>query len=146
MSLHDIIEKAKKEKEEDRIRHKEHDGDLCMACHSYGADKRSLMVTCFYDIKELVPEFINLSGCHEEDNPLRRFHYMRICKTCRGRFLKMLKEWFRYCTNFRDTPKNHDGCVEEFDEERNIPVRINGATVMMDEEEFKQYNKEKQNG
>lgn len=120
------------------------DNDLCQACHAYGSDKRNLILTCFYEITESVPEFIDLHNVYDEGNPLRDFYYMRICKRCRSKFLEKLKEWFRECEKWRNTPKDHDGHPEEYDEDQNIPVRIDGAMIMMNADEFKNYNRKKE--
>jgi len=37
----------------DDKRFEEHDEALCMLCGAYGNDKRSLLISCFYDISEL---------------------------------------------------------------------------------------------
>lgn len=38
-------------------------------------------------------------------------------------------------------PKDHDGNIELEDPTRNIPMRVNGATVMMNEEEYRNHKK-----
>lgn len=120
---------------EDAERFKNLDDDLCQVCWAYGADKRSLFVSCFYDVKEVVPEFIDLHSCEGMEDR-KNFYYLRICKTCRARFLMALKEWFDGRVQARDLPKDHDGYVESDNPERRIPYRINGATVLLTADEY----------
>lgn len=126
---------------EDAQAFKDHDQDLCMLCHAYGADKRSLFVSCLYDVREVVPEFLNLSKV--EDETLRdRGFYLRICKVCRSRLLAALSSWANESREIRDVAKDHDGYrLDGWDEDATIPVRINGATVMLTEEQYAQYRK-----
>ena len=137
MSFETMMDEIEKENETDAERYRESDEGLCMLCHAYGNDKRSLFVACFYRIKEIVPEFISLSLV---ENMERRGYYLRICKTCRGRFLGHLREWAAECKSRRDIPKDHDGDdLWDRDPIQNIPVRIDGMTVMLSELEYKIY-------
>lgn len=125
------------ELESDAKAYKENDGDKCQVCHAYGEDKRNLIVKCFYEIKEVVPEALNLREA-DVDEALRDFYYLRICKSCRGDFLGKMKEWRDARVALQDTPKDHDGCLLEIDEdpERNIPIRANGVTKMITKDEW----------
>lgn len=130
---------AKNQAEAERF--KNADPDLCMLCHAYGADKRSLFVDCLYDVQEVVPEFIALRGVENEALRNRGF-YLRICKTCRARLLEMMRKWAANCRELRDVPKDHDGGVD-FGEEATIPVRISGATVMLTPEAYEQWKSQR---
>jgi hypothetical protein len=115
------------------------DKNLCALCHAAGQDKRFLMVDCFYQLTEVVPEFQVIR------NPSGRDHYgMWICKTCRGRLLEHLKVWHDECVQMRGLPKDSDGAPVDDDPQRNIPVRLNGATLMMTKEEFERFEKYRQ--
>jgi hypothetical protein len=118
----------------DAEKYEAHDEDLCMLCGAYGADKRSLRITCLYAIHEVVPEALELTDVPGPD----RWHgyYLRICKSCRGRLLDHLGAWRNECVSMREVPKNHDGAPEDTPPGRDIPVRINGRTVMMALEEY----------
>jgi hypothetical protein len=99
----------------DAKRFKELDGDLCQLCNAYGADKRSLILACFYDVTEVVPEAIDLT---DVAGALKgRGYYLRLCKSCRGRLLGMLKGWRNECIALRGLPKDHDGGIEDEDSE-----------------------------
>lgn len=93
----------------DRGRYENHDGDLCMLCGAHGSDKRNLFVSCLYAIHEVVPEAIDLRAAGTE----RVGYYLRICKSCRGRFLEGLGRWRAECIALRGTPMDHDGCPED---------------------------------
>ena len=121
------------EREEDKRKFEEADEDLCMICFAYGQDKRTLIVNCFYAVDEVVPEMLDLENGY----------WARICKSCRGSFLGKMSEWREERVALRETPKNHDGNVYDDDESKDIPVRINGALVMMREEDFKAYKEKK---
>ena len=135
--LRRLIDELESKRKNDAQRFKDMDPDLCMCCHAYGEDKRSLWVDCFYEVREVVPEAIEISGVEPEPKNHNRGYYLRICKSCRGRFLTMMGEWWKTGVDLRDTPKDHDGRDDyEPDPERNIPVRVNGAIVMMTREEW----------
>ena len=137
MNLDKMLDGIRKDQEADAKRFKESDSDLCMLCHAWGSDKRSLFVSCFYQIKEIVPEFIELSLVEGME---KRGYYLRICKTCRGRFLGHLRDWAEECITRRDIPKDHDGYeLCGYDPIQNIPVRIDGVTVMLSEVEYEIY-------
>jgi hypothetical protein len=131
--LEDLLERRQRDKK----RWKELDGDLCQLCHAYGPDKRNLFIHCGYAVHEVVPEAIDLSEVEDFET---RGYYLRICKTCRAKLLEKMEEWRNERVARRDIPKDHDG-EEYWDLEKNIPVRVNGATVMMDEEEYAEYRR-----
>lgn len=110
-----------------------HDPDLCMLCHAQGADKRSLKISCLYDIKEVVPEALDLKD----------HFYLLICKSCRAKLLAHLEAWRNECLALQSLMKDHDGHIDIPDERKNIPVRINGAIVMMNEEEYQAFKQKK---
>lgn len=115
----------------------ESDKDLCMCCHAYGEDKRSLWIDCFYAVNEVIPEAIELST-HIDPQPENhtRGYYLRICKNCRARLLGMLGTWWQEGVARRELEKDHDGNVEETDPDRNIAVRENGIVKMITREEW----------
>lgn len=142
-TIKQIIEDTRREREADAKRFEEHDGDLCMLCHAYGADKRNLFMSCLYDLKEVVPEFIDMSDVDKAaGNDFYRGYYLRICKSCRGALLGHLRRWAAERRNLRNTPKNHDGRVLDDHPIQNIPVRVDGAVVMMSEHEYRLYRQQ----
>lgn len=110
------------------------DKALCMICWAYGNDKRSLVLSCFYAVHEAVPEAIDLSGCGEQHKD--RGYYLRICKSCRAGLLDHLRRWADERRALRDVPKDHDGHIDYADPAANIPVRIDGAIVMLTPEQW----------
>lgn len=111
------------------------DPERCMLCGAQGPDKRSLYLDCFYAIHEVLPEAIDLTRCGVEAH--ERGYYLLICKACRGRLLATLAMWRAECLAMRGQPLDSDGTLEEPD--KDIPVRILGATVMMSDDEWRAY-------
>jgi hypothetical protein len=126
---------------DDTQRWAELDQDRCQCCWAQGPDMRSLLIECGYEISEVVPEFISLAKI--ENAPVNRGYYMRICKTCRARLLGILNHWFASGEALRDVPKDSDGVPENPDPNANIPVRINGAVVMLNAEEYAEFRARK---
>lgn len=127
--LEKMLDDLKQRKEQDKKRFEELDENLCMCCHAYGEDKRSFSLDCFYAIHEVIPEAIKTDDGY----------YLRICKHCRSRLLGMLKEWWEAGIERRSLDKDHDGC-EAPTPDRNIPIRVNGVTVMITQEEWEARN------
>lgn len=133
MALEHLADMLKKQEEERRQDEKAFDNlreDQCMICHAEGPDMRDLEVDCFYRIKEVVPEMLDLTRMEGMGS-----WYARICKGCRGVLLGKMKEWRDERVAVRDLPKDSDGEVEE-ENGKNIPVRIHGRIVMMSEDEY----------
>lgn len=133
--LEELMKKSKERRETDKERYYNQDESLCMMCHAYGQDKRSLYISCFYAVYEVVPEAIDLSLTNRKEQG----YYLRICKSCRSAFLKMMGDWRQNRIALRGVPKDHDGGIEYVVSSKKIPVRINGETVLMDEEEYERF-------
>lgn len=130
LDLNDLLRETDERRERDKARFEALDGDLCQLCYAYGCDKRSLVVDCFYAVHELVPEAIDLHLVEGRLN--KRGYYLRICKRCRGEFLMAMQRWARERMTHRAELKDHDGdTLDDEDEERCVPMRVAGATVMM---------------
>ena len=132
-SIQTILDTERQRRENDKKRWDALDDDLCMICHAYGADKRSLFVSCFYAVHEVVPEAIDLFLCDEQLKD--RGYYLRICKSCRGSFLGHMEKWANERRLLRGTPLDHDGS-EVYDTDGMIPVRINGCVRFLTREEW----------
>jgi hypothetical protein len=102
------------------------DDNICQLCYAEGPDKRTVVMSCFYDLKEIVPEFDKIGGVY----------HLRVCKTCRSELLFRLQDWRKVAVSKREFPKDSDGWVELNEPGRNIPVRILGAIVMLTREEY----------
>lgn len=120
----------------DQERHDVHDDNLCMLCHAYGADKRSLNISAFYRLKEFLPEAINLENVDSTDQDT---YYLRICKHCRAELFQKLREWREEAISRRDKVKNHDGQLIENKTSNKIYVRINGESVPMTKEQYEKF-------
>ena len=140
--LNRIMAESQARREKGRERWESHDPNLCMACHAYGHDKRSLFISCFYEIAEFVPEFIDLHLC--PDSVKNKGYYLRICKNCRGEFLAMLREWFAQATTRRGVAKDGDGHPDDWNTDNNIPVRVDGRIIMMNEHQYEIYKKQRE--
>ena len=126
---------------EDAWRFAESDGDLCMLCGAYGTDKRSLFISCLYDVSEAVPEALNLRYVPGLE---ARGWYVRLCKSCRGSLLGQMREWRNERVALRGMVKDHDGYVEEADPERCISVRVDGMCVMMLEHVWEEWRRKQE--
>lgn len=140
MELHQLISIDAKRKT-DAERFEKLDQDECQLCYARGADKRSLIIHCLYDIQEVVPEAIDLSGVKDgikEKMLVKCGYYLRICKACRGRLLAKLEEWRKECIAQILIPKNHDGepTNEITPPDAYIPYRVYGRTRMVTKEEY----------
>jgi len=133
-NIKQTIEDAKSRRKRDAERWETLDKDACMLCEAAGPDMRSLFLACGYLISEVVPEAIDLEDCPE--NISSRGWYLRICKSCRGAFLSMLADWKTERIHRRGVAKDSDGGDALYDDEANIPVRVNGETTMMTFSEF----------
>lgn len=132
--MKDIFAELAAQREKDRQRYESQDDDLCMICHAYGSDKRSLFVSCGYQMKEAVPEMIDLFACGESVKG--RGYYLNLCKSCRGSLLVHFREWANERRELRPLPKDHDGHLEDEDTDDLVPVRMDGATVYMSLEDY----------
>lgn len=139
----DWLEDLKKQREADAEKFRTCDDDLCMICHAYGADKRSLFISMFYQLKEVAPEFIELFAVEEFKD---RGYYLRLCKSCRGAVMSALREAFNLRRRLRGTLLDHDGyrMDEEYIDGYNIPVRVDGVVVMMDQYQYEEYKRKHQ--
>lgn len=135
-SLERILKETKQRRAVDKERFENINKDLCQICWAFGADKRSLFIDCWYVLSEAVEEIIDIHDCGLDSH--KEGWYLRVCKTCRAQFIGMLRQWAVEGRERRALSKNHDGCVEG-DMDRNIPVQIDGARVMMNAEEYEEY-------
>lgn len=137
--LQNILNASEKRRADGKLRWESQDYDECMLCDAHGADKRSLFMSCFYDLQEAIPEFLDLSGIDGEIG--KRGWYLRICKSCRARLLGHIRAWGNECKALRDIPKDHDGYLVGDWIEGKIPVRVDGATTYMTPYEYKQHTR-----
>lgn len=139
MSIENLKE-MKERRTRDTERFAQLDKDECQLCGAHGADKRSLFISCFYAVQEVIPEVIDLA---DVDNLNDRGYYLRICKSCRARLLAHLRQWRQECVSLRELPKDHDGYVDDDyvvrDPRANISVRKDGAITHMTPEQWEAY-------
>lgn len=100
------------------------DEDLCQVCgETLHGDGRHLVLDYFYDLREVSSKFETFTLGYKKS------YVLKTCKNCRGDFLAVLKQ---FCLGkFVDSKRTPN-------EERVIPIRQNGATVFVTQEEFLQ--------
>lgn len=136
----DYIENMRQARKDDAKAFAEGDENLCMLCHAYGPDKRSFLINCGYDVKEAIPEALDLHLVEDLSG-----YYLRVCKCCRGYLLEGLKRVADHRRYMREKGGlSSDGEPDNFDEEAAIYVRINGANVCMTPDQFERYKAQKQ--
>lgn len=135
MELQQLLSNIDTKRKADAERFRTLDQDECQLCYAHGADKRSLTISCLYDVKEVLPEAIDLADVPVETLS-KRGYYLRICKACRGRLLAKSEEWRNECITFIPLPKDHDGELLEEGPGAYIPFRVYGRTRMVTREEF----------
>lgn len=133
--MFDFVQRAIDRNQADARRFAVLEEDVCQLCGATGPDKRSLRINCFYDVSEVIPEAINLNKVEGEAGGW----YLRICKSCRGGLLGHLRTWRNEMLAKRGEAMDSDGRPEDEDPERTIPMRVNGATVMMARAEYDQW-------
>jgi hypothetical protein len=148
----------------------ESSGDKCVRCGEVDLDRRTLWMACFYEMNELgIPfEQVNVVGqrakivrseatslAFEEPSGQTRshpFYTLRVCKECRGEWMAAIRAWYRGGAEARgECHRAHEDCAQDQglaeacrktdDEVRDIPVRMNGATVMMTRAEYEAWRK-----
>jgi hypothetical protein len=134
--IHDIINESKVRRAADAIRYQKLDDDECQICHAHGEDKRSWFMTCLYAVHEAIPEAIELADVPDSNKRVNADYYLRLCKSCRGEFLSALGEAANRRRALRGTRLDSDGGVCHDDEDRNIPIRVNGCVQMITREEW----------
>lgn len=124
------------------------DGEKCQRCGDVGEDRRTLFMSCSYEMSELrVPfkmrQIVGVSTAevgekksrymtlHEFADPAadakpwpHNFYTLRVCKDCRGSWMSAIASWFA------DKPAR-ESCGS------GIFVRENGATVEVTEDEWR---------
>ena len=89
---------------------------LCQICGETDQDSRTLKLRFLYDLTEVSDKFQK-----DEDG----LYSITTCKNCRGNFLGILRLWVD--GEFVDETTHPD---------RNIPVLVDGRTVMMNDREW----------
>lgn len=88
------------------------DPDSCQICGAYGDDKRTFLLRCMYDMKEIAPEFLSMRAVPEfKDRP--DLFYLRVCKSCRGEILDAMYKAINRRRELRGRKLDHDGYLEE---------------------------------
>lgn len=105
----------------------------CVLCHvEDDGDLRTLRIGCLYDLREASPLFEPVKATIEGVDHPQTLWTMRICKDCRATFIRNLRHFVDTALEQRVSRE----IDEETDPERNIPVRVDGTTVMMTEGEY----------
>ncbi len=99
----------------------------CQRCKEVDEDRRSLWMSCFYEMDELKMPFVH-KFLKDADDSKYKFYTMRVCKNCRGLWMAMIKFWY-------DIPDNKPAACNS-----GIYVRELGATIEISEEEWYKRN------
>lgn len=138
---------------------KKETGEKCARCGEVEEDRRTLWMSCFYQMDELNVPFDQISIYGEnlklksfklkplfKDGPTvkdfkfekpkgkqldkRTFYTLRVCKDCRADWMDSIQKWFT------SKPWAHD----KLPVNSGIFIRRNGATVEISEEEWSRQN------
>ena len=99
----------------------------CQRCKEVDEDRRTLWMSCFYEMDELGMPFSHVCPAEAPDVP-RKFYTMRVCKECRGLWMAMIKFWY-------GIPDNKQASCGS-----GIFVREFGATIEISEAEWNKRN------
>jgi hypothetical protein len=65
--------------------------DKCQRCGVQSPDLRTLLVNCLWKLEETEIPFAVYDHIASDG---RKFYALRICKDCRGLFIRALVQWF----------------------------------------------------
>lgn len=111
-------------------------GTECAVCGEVGQDRRTLRISHGYELREVSEKFertqiLESSPDSRLSDPLPAWK-LTTCKECRADLMGLLRRWI-------ESGSAVDRRWISSDPERNIPVRIDGAIVMMTREEYDQW-------
>lgn len=116
----------------------------CQVCGITHPDTRTLRIGHGYDLSEVSRKFerIEIAECTKGETIISTVPAWTVvtCKDCRGDLMTLLRQWFRDGPSRRLERELDDAMI---DAERNIPVRVDGRTVMMTYPEWQQYREER---
>lgn len=128
------LQEQRDRRERDAKRFRESNEDLCMLCGAEGPDMRSFFFRYFWNFGDTNgDDVVDVSGVEELNF---NGYYIRTCKSCRSEFIGLLETWIQEMKERRGLPKDEDGCLEELNEDANIPIRVNGNIQMITEAEW----------
>lgn len=100
----------------------------CEVCGQDGNDRRTVAIDMLYDLTEAgLRELPRTSGAP-------RRYGARVCKDCRGDLIGLLRLWRQ--GKMRNRVDDPAPDVDAVGNERNIPVRQDGRTVMLSLSEY----------
>lgn len=68
--------------------------EACQRCHEVDDDRRTLIMSCFYEMDELrLPFKHEYLSTHIQDQG-QKFYTLRVCKECRADWLHAIQDWF----------------------------------------------------
>jgi len=135
-------EEAQTRREIAAERFAEHNRQSCMMCGAVGEDMRTIVVSSGWEMSALVEELIDLA---EVDSPLQgRGYYCRVCKSCRGDYLRSMKFWAQACRRKRGKALTNDGAVISGAQvgpgtEFSVPVLQGGFVTWLREDDYEKY-------
>lgn len=96
--------------------------ERCVRCGEEGQDRRTLRMSCFYEMDELDIPLEKSPSCFGPS------YTMRVCKRCRGEWMAAIKAWFH------EEIESEESCGS------GIFIREFGKTVELTEEEWARRN------
>lgn len=97
--------------------------EQCQVCEALGDDRRTLVISCGYDLHEVSKKF-----ARTPDDRHAQFMLL-VCKDCRGDFLGVLRRWVAKEFILK----------QEESSDRNIPLRVDGRIIMLTKAEWDAY-------
>lgn len=108
------------------------DVERCARCGAAeGGDLRTLWMACLYEMSELAVPLIErrLIELEPTGSRSRSFYTLRVCKDCRGSWMKAIEDWFASWAK-------QLARARELEEQRHFPVRLRGGITMMTQAEW----------
>lgn len=99
--------------------------ETCQRCGEDGQDRRTLHMSCFYQMEELGLPFEKMDFIADEGYPVQTY-MLRVCKDCRAEWMEAIKKWF------------HEKPTINKETGTGVYIRKNGATVEATEKEVEE--------
>lgn len=69
--------------------------EICQRCKEVDEDRRTLWMSCFYEMMEMLMPFVQVESQLEKDKKYYPHLYtLRVCKSCRDDWMNAIQSWF----------------------------------------------------
>src|SRR3990170_6304572 len=109
-----LIQESQARREHDAKRWNHMKSNVCQVCGTEGNDRRTLLISCLYNLSEVSDQFIDLFNVNEK---LQGMFGVRICKGCRAQLMIKLSEWINEGGRKADSHLDDDGIYSYSKEE-----------------------------